>query len=151
MGVAGLAGRLSEAAYLVSDVGAELASYVQSVDSDPARLATVQERRERFAKSIDGQLPTPEQLCLLGRMAADALVEIRARSREPELVFALADAFHCLPAVMHELWFSWSYLLIFLVALEREFPEVGRRYIAAFDQVVGFKAEADPAADGGGM
>jgi DNA repair protein RecN (Recombination protein N) len=43
--LAGLADRLSEAAYLVSDVAAELASYTESLDSDPARLAAVQERR----------------------------------------------------------------------------------------------------------
>jgi DNA repair protein RecN (Recombination protein N) len=41
----GVATRLSEAAYLVSDVAAELASYIQSIDADPARLAAVQERR----------------------------------------------------------------------------------------------------------
>jgi hypothetical protein len=110
--------------------------------------ATVQERRERFAKSLDGRLPTPEQHRQLGRMAADAFMEIRARNREPELVFALADAFHCLPAVMHEAGFSWSWLLIFLAALERDFPEVGRRYMAAFDRVVGFDAEPGAAADG---
>jgi DNA repair protein RecN (Recombination protein N) len=50
--LAGLAGRLSEAVYLVSDVAAELASYVQSVDSDPARLATVQERRAELTRLI---------------------------------------------------------------------------------------------------
>jgi DNA repair protein RecN (Recombination protein N) len=50
--LAGLAGRLSEAAYLVSDVGAELASYVQSVDSDPVRLAAVQERRAELTRLI---------------------------------------------------------------------------------------------------
>ena len=50
--LAGLAGRLSEAAYLVSDVGTELASYVQSVDSDPARLAAVQERRAELTRLI---------------------------------------------------------------------------------------------------
>lgn len=50
--LAGLAGRLSEAAYLVSDVAAELASYVQSVDSDPARLAIVQERRAELTRLI---------------------------------------------------------------------------------------------------
>jgi len=41
----GVAGRLSDAAYLVSEVAGELASYIQSIDSDPARLAVVQERR----------------------------------------------------------------------------------------------------------
>jgi DNA repair protein RecN (Recombination protein N) len=50
--LAGLAGRLSDAAYLVSDVGAELASYVQSVDSDPARLAVVQERRAELTRLV---------------------------------------------------------------------------------------------------
>jgi len=44
-GLSGVADRLSEAAYLVSDVAGELASYIQSVDADPARLAVVQERR----------------------------------------------------------------------------------------------------------
>jgi DNA repair protein RecN (Recombination protein N) len=60
--LAGLAARLSEASYLVSDVGAELASYVQSVDSDPARLAAVQERRAeltRLIRTYGGLVPGP--------------------------------------------------------------------------------------------
>ncbi len=48
----GVAERLSEAAYLVSDVAAELASYIQSVDADPARLAVVQERRAALTRLI---------------------------------------------------------------------------------------------------
>ena len=47
-----LARRLSEASYLVSDVGAELASYVQSIEADPARLAAVQERRAELTRLI---------------------------------------------------------------------------------------------------
>jgi DNA repair protein RecN (Recombination protein N) len=50
--LSGLAGRLAEAAYLVSDVAAELASYAQSVESDPARLAAVQERRADLGRLI---------------------------------------------------------------------------------------------------
>jgi DNA repair protein RecN (Recombination protein N) len=50
--LAGLVTRLSEAAYLVSDVAAELASYAQAVDSDPARLAAVQERRAELTRLI---------------------------------------------------------------------------------------------------
>jgi DNA repair protein RecN (Recombination protein N) len=50
--LAGLAGRLSEASYLVSDVAAELASYADSLDSDPARLAAVQERRAALGRLI---------------------------------------------------------------------------------------------------
>jgi DNA repair protein RecN (Recombination protein N) len=48
----GAAGRLSEAAYLVSEVAGELASYIQGIDADPARLAAVQERRASLARII---------------------------------------------------------------------------------------------------
>jgi DNA repair protein RecN (Recombination protein N) len=48
----GVAGRLSEAAYLVSEVAGELASYIQGIDSDPARLAAVQDRRAALARVI---------------------------------------------------------------------------------------------------
>jgi DNA repair protein RecN (Recombination protein N) len=50
--LAALAGRVSEAAYLVSDVATELASYAQSIEADPARLAAVQERRAELARLI---------------------------------------------------------------------------------------------------
>jgi DNA repair protein RecN (Recombination protein N) len=40
-----LAGRLAEASYLVADIAADLASYAAGIDTDPARLAAVQERR----------------------------------------------------------------------------------------------------------
>ncbi|HEY5396696.1 MAG TPA: DNA repair protein RecN [Trebonia sp.] len=48
----GVAERLSEASYLLSEVAAELASYVQSLDADPARLAAVQERRAALSRII---------------------------------------------------------------------------------------------------
>jgi len=48
----GLAARLSEAAYLISDIGAELASYVESVEADPARMATVQQRRADLTRLV---------------------------------------------------------------------------------------------------
>ncbi|HWG62613.1 MAG TPA: DNA repair protein RecN [Streptosporangiaceae bacterium] len=50
--LAGLAQRLSEAGYLISDVGTELASYVQSIEADPARLAEVQERRSELTRLV---------------------------------------------------------------------------------------------------
>jgi DNA repair protein RecN (Recombination protein N) len=50
--LAGVADRLSEAAYLVADVASELASYAQSIDADPARLAAVQERRAALGRLI---------------------------------------------------------------------------------------------------
>jgi DNA repair protein RecN (Recombination protein N) len=50
--LAALGSRVSEAAYLVSDVAADLASYAQSVEADPARLAAVQERRATLGRLI---------------------------------------------------------------------------------------------------
>jgi DNA repair protein RecN (Recombination protein N) len=58
-----LAGRLSEVTYLASDIAADLASYVESLDSDPARLAAVQERRAeltRLIRAYGGRVPVPE-------------------------------------------------------------------------------------------
>ncbi len=50
--LAALAGRLAEVQYVVSDVAVELASYAQSVEADPARLAAVQERRAGLGRLI---------------------------------------------------------------------------------------------------
>jgi DNA repair protein RecN (Recombination protein N) len=50
--LAALAGRLAEAAYLLSDVATELASYAESVEADPVRLAAVQERRAVLGRLI---------------------------------------------------------------------------------------------------
>jgi len=61
--LAGLGSRVSEAAYLVSDVAADLASYAQSVEADPARLAAVQERRAtlgRLIRLFGDVTPAPE-------------------------------------------------------------------------------------------
>jgi DNA repair protein RecN (Recombination protein N) len=43
--LATLAGRLAETSYLLADVAADLASYAADIDTDPARLAAVHERR----------------------------------------------------------------------------------------------------------
>jgi DNA repair protein RecN (Recombination protein N) len=55
--------RVSEASYLLSDVATELASYAQSIEADPARLAAVQERRAELARLVraygSGVLPGP--------------------------------------------------------------------------------------------
>ena len=80
--LAALAARLSEAAYLVSDVAAELASYAQSVEADPARLAAVQDRRAVLARLIrsygaaevapaDGSLAADVRDADVARQAAD--------------------------------------------------------------------------------
>jgi DNA repair protein RecN (Recombination protein N) len=50
--LAALGARVSEAVYLVSDVATDLASYAQSVEADPVRLAAVQERRATLSRLI---------------------------------------------------------------------------------------------------
>jgi len=72
--LASLAGRLSEAAYLVSDVATDLASYVESLDSDPARLAAVQERRAELTRLIRAYG---------GRAPAAAPAQAEAEADEP--------------------------------------------------------------------
>ncbi|HEX6756382.1 MAG TPA: DNA repair protein RecN [Mycobacteriales bacterium] len=61
--LAALEKRLDEVAYLVADVSAELASYRERVDADPARLAEVEDRRaaltgltRKYGESVDAVL-----------------------------------------------------------------------------------------------
>jgi DNA repair protein RecN (Recombination protein N) len=57
---AGLADRVAELSYLLADLGADVSSYATSVDTDPARLAHVSERRaaltsltRKYGETID--------------------------------------------------------------------------------------------------
>jgi DNA repair protein RecN (Recombination protein N) len=50
--LAALAGRVGEAAYLLADIATELASYAQSIEADPGRLAVVQERRAELTRLV---------------------------------------------------------------------------------------------------
>ncbi len=58
--VAGLADRVAEVSYLLADVAADVASYATAVETDPARLAGVSERRaaltaltRKYGETID--------------------------------------------------------------------------------------------------
>ncbi len=60
---ASLADRLGEVSYLLGDVAADVSSYAASLESDPARLAAVSERRaaltsltRKYAETVDGVL-----------------------------------------------------------------------------------------------
>lgn len=75
-----LAGRLGEASYLLSDIAAELASYSESVEADPARLAVVQERRADLTRLIRayGAAAVPDLAAVLAwaKSAAARLAEL---------------------------------------------------------------------------
>jgi DNA repair protein RecN (Recombination protein N) len=47
-----LVGRLREAGYLLADVGADLATYAAGVETDPLRLAAVQDRRAAVTRLV---------------------------------------------------------------------------------------------------
>jgi DNA repair protein RecN (Recombination protein N) len=88
--LAALSDRLSEAAYLVSDVATELASYAESVDADPARLAAVQERRAalgRLVRAYGGVDGSVAEVLSWGKQAAARLAELDS---DDETIAALA-------------------------------------------------------------
>jgi DNA repair protein RecN (Recombination protein N) len=101
-----LADRVGEAAYLLSDVAGELASYAQSVEADPARLAVVQERRAELTRLVRAYgAADPSGAGALGavlswaKLAAARLAELdgdedrigELQQREAELSALVAD------------------------------------------------------------
>ncbi|WP_408899363.1 DNA repair protein RecN [Nocardioides sp. R1-1] len=63
-----LADRVAEVSYLLSDVAADVASYASRIDTDPARLAAVSERRaaligltRKYGETVDEVLAWAEQ------------------------------------------------------------------------------------------
>ena len=96
-----LATRLSEASYLISDIAAELASYADSVEADPARLAVVQDRRAELTRLIRsyGSAPVPQPADSEGSPAAgdtaagdDAAPAAQTAPPAPDLAAVLAWA-----------------------------------------------------------
>lgn len=99
-GLRDLGGRLSEVVYLAADVSSDLAAYAESIDSDPARLAHVQQRRSalsallrnygssttevlawssRAAQRLDSVDISDEQIIELGEHVAQCGREVCAR------------------------------------------------------------------------
>lgn len=85
-----LAGRLEEAATLVSDVAAELSGYLTSIDADPGRLQAIYERRtalraltRKYADDVDGVIAWAEraQQRLAELDTSDELLEELDRER----------------------------------------------------------------------
>lgn len=96
----GLAARVAEASYLLADVAADLSGYLDRLDADPVRLATVQERRSRldsltrrYAVDVEGVLAWAEQ----ARSRLDSLDDDDSRveeltARREEVLASLTDA-----------------------------------------------------------
>jgi DNA repair protein RecN (Recombination protein N) len=89
--LAGLASRLSEATYLLSDLAADLASYTETLDSDPARLAAVQERRAtlgRLTRAYGGATGDIAGVLDWAKQAGGRLAELES---DTDKITALAD------------------------------------------------------------
>ena len=96
---AGLADRLAEVSYLLSDVAADVSSYAAGLDTDPARLAAVSDRRaaltgltRKYGETIDEVLDwaTTAAERLLDLDNTDERIEA-LRTRRQELRTRLAD------------------------------------------------------------
>ncbi|GAA1910953.1 DNA repair protein RecN [Nocardioides marmoribigeumensis] len=105
-----LADRLAEVGYLLGDLAADTASYASGLETDPARLAAVSERRaalvaltRKYGDSIDEVIAwSAEAAARLGGLegADDRIGELEARAAE--LASALAATGAALSAVRAE-------------------------------------------------
>ena len=82
-----LAGRLTELAASTGDVGSELAGYESQLDADPARLASVHERRAELSALTRKYGP---DLAAVLDWAADAEIRLAAADTSDEALAALA-------------------------------------------------------------
>ena len=75
--LAGLAARLAELAHLTTDVAGELASYLASVDADPARLGAAQERLAALTALVRRHaVPDVDGVLAWAARASDRLLEL---------------------------------------------------------------------------
>jgi DNA repair protein RecN (Recombination protein N) len=71
-----LADRVAEVSYLLSDVAADVASYAARLDTDPARLAAVSERRAALGALTRKYGDTIEDVLAWSEQAAQRLLEL---------------------------------------------------------------------------
>jgi DNA repair protein RecN (Recombination protein N) len=97
---AALADRLAEIAYLLSDLAADVASYATSIETDPARLAAVSERRAALTGLTRKYGDTVEEVIAWSEVSARRLLDLdgtderieELRGERERLRTALADA-----------------------------------------------------------
>ncbi len=95
-----LADRLAEVSYLLSDVAADVASYATSLDTDPARLAAVSERRAALTALTRKYGDTIDEVLAWGETASRRLLDLEhtddriaeLRAERMRLRAELADA-----------------------------------------------------------
>jgi DNA repair protein RecN (Recombination protein N) len=94
-----LAARVREVGYLVADVAADLASYAAGLDTDPLRLAAVQERRAALSRLTRKYGATASEVLAWAQQAAARLTSLEGdddrlgvlQSRRSELLAELGQ------------------------------------------------------------
>ena len=93
--LAGLADRVGELGYLAADLAGELSSYAADIDTDPARLSVVSERRAlltALARKYGDAEGTVEEVLEWSKRSAARLAELEGSDERVELLTAeLAD------------------------------------------------------------
>jgi DNA repair protein RecN (Recombination protein N) len=89
--LAALHDRVAEATYLVGDLGSDVAAYAASVESDPARLAWVQERRAVLTGLKRKYGDTVDEVLQWGEQAAKRLLELDGTDERIEELRAEVD------------------------------------------------------------
>lgn len=74
--LAGLADRLAEVGYLVADIAIETASYAEGIESDPLRLAAVEERRAALGVLTRAYGEDADAVLVWAKDAAGRLLEL---------------------------------------------------------------------------
>ncbi len=88
---AALADRLAEVSYLLSDVAADVSSYVSSLDTDPVRLATVSERRSALTALTRKYGETIDEVLAWAEAGARRLLELDGTDERIEELRARRD------------------------------------------------------------
>jgi len=84
--------RLQELGYLVADLGTDLASYLTSVDVDPARLAWVQNRRADLARLQRKYGDTADDILLWAKESAARLAELEGADDRADMLEVRLEA-----------------------------------------------------------
>ena len=88
---AALADRLAEVSYLLSDVAADVSSYAAGLDTDPARLAAVSERRAALTGLTRKYGETIDEVLDWSATAAERLLDLDNTDERIEALLARRD------------------------------------------------------------
>lgn len=86
-----LAGRVKELGYLAADLAADLGSYLDQVDVDPARLAAIQSRRAELAALTRAYGPSVDEVLQWSAQAAARLADLDSTSDQIDAGQARCD------------------------------------------------------------